>query len=76
MRTWLAVMVATAGVVLAAQGRPYDVVITHVGADGGRIFTGLAGVAGRLGPSIGIRDGRIDTGWLEREFLGKAWEMT
>lgn len=61
VRLLVLVSVVVGGFVLLAQSRPYDVVLTHVGEGGGRVFTGLAGVAGRLGPSIGIRDGRIAT---------------
>ena len=54
-----AVLAVALTVVLSAQNTPLDVAIVNVGAGGGRLINGLAGVAGALTGTIGIRAGRI-----------------
>lgn len=54
-----AVLAVALTVVLSTQNTPLDVAIVNVGAGGGRLINGLAGVAGALTGTIGIRAGRI-----------------
>lgn len=46
-------------ITVSAQDRPLDIAIVNVGVRGGQMINGLGGVAGAMGPTIGIRDGRI-----------------